>query len=76
MNLQGGHHGPPGGQHEPPQPPHGPAAAASSGNDPVLSFEDFTAMSPFLDQAALHLASNPYAASASLAAASSGKKNW
>ena len=37
-----------------------------------LSFEDFTAMSPFLDPstAALHLA-NPYAASASLASVAS-----
>ena len=53
----------------------GGGAAASStptGSGTELSFEDFTAMSPFLDPstAALHLA-NPYAASASLASAAS-----
>ena len=79
MNIQGGHGHhvqPPGG------PPPPPQVASSSPNDPVLSFEDFTAMSPFLDQAALHLATsaNPYAASAASAAslaaqASSGKTN-
>ena len=44
--------------------------AATTGTE--LSFEDFTAMSPFLDPstAALHLA-NPYAASASLASVAS-----
>ena len=46
MNLHGGP--PPGGQ--------------QSNQNPELSFEDFTAMSPFLDPAALHL--NPYAAAA------------
>ena len=44
--------------------------AATTGTE--LSFEDFTAMSPFLDPstAALHLA-HPYAASASLASVAS-----
>ena len=40
-----------------------------------FSFEDFTAMNPFLDPAALHLAGNPYASSlaSSAAMASSGE---
>ena len=52
----------------------GPANNGSSPSE--LSFEDFTAMSPFLDPAALHLA-NPYASASlasSAAVASSGKK--
>ena len=50
----------------------GAASSTPTGSGTELSFEDFTAMSPFLDPstAALHLA-NPYAASASLASAAS-----
>ena len=55
MNLHGSATGPPPGAQN--------SAAQNSGqNQAELSFEDFTAMSPFLDPAALHL--NPYAAAA------------
>ena len=65
----------------PPPPAHPVPGSGNSGNsgnpgqhNPELSFEDFTAMSPFLDPAALHLAAgNPYASSlASSAAMASG----
>ena len=62
------------GHHTGHHPVNGGGAASSTptGSGTELSFEDFTAMSPFLDPstAALHLA-NPYAASASLASAAS-----
>ena len=45
---------------------NGPTGNNGGQNNPELSFEDFTAMSPFLDPAALHL--NPYAAAAASSA--------
>ena len=54
MNLHGAAGGPPGSN---------PTSGQNNQNQQAeLSFEDFTAMSPFLDPAALHL--NPYAAAA------------
>ena len=55
MNLHGAAGGPPGSN---------PTSGQNNQNtqQAELSFEDFTAMSPFLDPAALHL--NPYAAAA------------
>ena len=54
MNLHGAAGGPPGSN---------PSSGQNNQNQQAeLSFEDFTAMSPFLDPAALHL--NPYAAAA------------
>ena len=54
MNLHGAAGGPPGSN---------PTNGQNNQNQQAeLSFEDFTAMSPFLDPAALHL--NPYAAAA------------
>ena len=81
MNVHGGH------VPHSPAPPGGPTSAGvpltsavtgGSAQHPVnheLSFEDFTAMNPFLDPAALHLAGNPYASSlaSSAAMASSGE---
>ena len=55
MNLHGSG-GPPGSNPTSGQNSH------SNQQQAELSFEDFTAMSPFLDPAALHL--NPYAAAA------------
>ena len=50
---------------------NGPTGQNAGQNNPELSFEDFTAMSPFLDPAALHL--NPYAAAA---ASSTGRHTF
>ena len=49
------------------------AAQQSSSGQNELSFEDFTAMSPFLDPAALHL--NPYASSLAASSAAAAASN-
>ena len=58
MNLHGSSGGPPGSNPTSGQNSH----SNQNQQQAELSFEDFTAMSPFLDPAALHL--NPYAAAA------------